>query len=208
MHLISNTSLLLTVSIPMVAIRVYIGFHTLLLHLDFFVISCFVIHLRLFLGLFFFFLINLINETLEFKEAILSLHRDCMHFMCLYRSQYYDQYISKMLIWVTFKTVYCSRGSALLNKICQAWRSFDCRCAQHTAAPTGLFVTVSAFYKKRKCDFWVMEKTLLAQLLSHCVLSKRLKPTDGGILYITKLWKVTPFFFLTLIVLFFYFILF
>lgn len=63
-----------------------------------------------------------------------------------------------MLIWVTFKTVYCSRGSALLNKICQAWRSFDCRCAQHTAAPTGLFVTVSAFYKKRKCDFWVMEK--------------------------------------------------
>lgn len=81
-----------------------------------------------------------------------------MHFMCLNRSQYYDQYISKMLIWVTFKTVYCSRGSALLNKICQAWRSFDCRCAQHTAAPTGLFVTVSAFYKKRKCDFWVMEK--------------------------------------------------
>lgn len=51
--------------------------------------------------------------------------------------------------------------------------------------PTGLFVTVSAFYKKRKCDFWVMEKTLLAQLLSHCVLSERLKPTDGGIL--TKL---------------------
>lgn len=171
----------------MVAIRVYIGFHTLLLHLDFFVISCFVIHLRLFLG--YFFLINLINETLELKEAILSLHHDCMHFMCLYRSQYY---ISKMLIWVTFKTVYCSRGSALLNKICQAWRSFDCRCAQHTAAPTGLFVTVSAFYKKRKCDFWVMEKNSIGTVTEAYCTSPSYE-------------RRHLFFFLTLFVLFFLF---
>lgn len=185
----------------MVAIRVYIGFHTLLLHLDFFVISCFVIHLRLFLG--YFFLINLINETLELKEAILSLHHDCMHFMCLYRSQYY---ISKMLIWVTFKTVYCSRGSALLNKICQAWRSFDCRCAQHTAAPTGLFVTVSTFYKKRKCDFWVMEKnsigTVTESLCSFWTLKTHRRRHT---VHHQAMKGDTFFFFLTLFVLFFLF---